>query len=292
MIIMIHSVCDESVTFVAELSILMNGFSFQFSRCIFRQRFVVLFDLCKDLCEMCLITFAIVLSICQMVKCNWIQIAQTSKEYPKPKNQMAIDRSHFLSTLNHNEDYFVKMENPKLKINTVNPFHVLTNRFESETDFFEYSTENTKMDNVTISASNFTNIADWPDSIRSKNRKINRVNIELKSTTTLSPFLNITESTELANDPDFEMSRSEYKDHSNQSPHNKNNAITQKTIVFKRLEYKPFDFLSVFDFLKNIQKSFLSKGFSAIEDKVIFLESFKDTITNNIGKMKSRIYDA
>lgn len=225
-----------------------------------------------------------------MVKCSWIQIAQTSKEYLEPKNHMAIDRSHFLSTLNHNEDLYVKMENPKLKINTVNPFHVPTNRFESETHFFEYSTESSKMDNVTISASNFTNIADWPDSIRSKNRRINRVNFDIKSKTTPSPFLNITDSTKFANDPDFEMNRSEstYKGHSSQSPHNKENAITQKTFVFKRLKYKPFDFMNVFDFLKNIQKSFLSRGFSAIEDKVTFLENFKDTIMNNIGEIKAR----
>lgn len=223
-----------------------------------------------------------------MIKCNWVQIAHTSKEYLEPKNHMLIDRSHFLSTLNHNGDFFVKMENPKVKMNTVNPFHV--HRFDSETNYFEYSTESTKMDNVTISASNFSNIADWPDSIRSKNRKINRVNFELKSATTLSPLLNITQqSTQFTNDPDFEMSQSEstYKDHSNQAAQDDNikNAIKQKTFVFKRLEYKPFDFMSVIDFLKTIQKSFLTRGFSAIGDKVKFLENFKDTIMNSIGEM-------
>lgn len=225
-----------------------------------------------------------------MVKCSWVQIAQTSKEYLEPKNHMAIDRSHFLSTLNQNGDFVVKMDNPKVKFNTVNPFHVLeSNRFES--DFiFEYSTESTKMDNVTINGSNFTNISDWPDSIRSKNRKANRVNVELKSLTTPSPFLNVTKSKQFANDPDFDMSRSGTisKDNSNQSTQedNKKNTITQKTFVFKRLQYKPFDFKSVFDFLKNIQKSFLSRGFSAIEDKVTFLENFKDTIMSNIGEIK------
>lgn len=228
-----------------------------------------------------------------MVKCNWIQIAHTSKEYLEPTNHMTIDRSHFLSTLNHNGNTYVTMENPKLKINTVNPFHVLTNnRFESETHFFEYSTESSKMDNVTISASNFTNIADWPDSIRSKVRRINRVNFDIKSKiTTPSPFLNITDSTKLANDRDFEINRNEstYKGHSSRPPHNKQNAIARKTFVFKRLEYKPFDFMSVFDFLKNIQKSFLSRGFSAIEDKVTFLENFKETIMNNIGEINARL---
>lgn len=286
---MIHSVYDESVTFVAELSIVMSGFSFQFSRCIFRHRFVVLDSIsAKIYCEMCFNTLAIVLSICQMVKCNWVQIAHTSKEYLEPKNHMLIDRSHFLSTLNHNGDYFGKMENPKVKMNPVNPFHV--HRFDSKTNYFEHSIESTKMDNITISASNFTNIADWPDSIRSKNRKINRVNFDFESATTLSPLLNITQqTTQFANDPDFEMSQSEstYQDHSNQAPQDDNikNAIKQKTFVFKRLEYKPFDFMSVFDFLKNIQKSFLSKGLTAIEDKVKFLENFKDTIMNNIGEM-------
>lgn len=285
---MIHSVCYESVTFVT-LSIRFHTNEFSFpdassgTGSLFYSMFV------KICCEMCFITFTIVLSICQTVKCNWVQIAQTSKEYLQPKNHMVIDRSHFLSTLNHNGGFFVKMENPKVKISTVNPFQ--------ENNIFEYSTESTKMDNVTIKASsNFTNIADWPDSIRAKNRKIhNRVNFEHKLTTTLSPFFNITKTTHFENDADFEMSTSEltYKDHTNQLPQkdNKKNAITQKTFVFKRLEYKPFDFRSVFDFLKNIQKSFLSKGFSAIEDKVKFLKNFKDTVMNNIGEIKNKIYN-
>lgn len=57
----------------------------------------------------------------------------------------------------------------------------------------------------------------------------------------------------------------------------------QMKIVLKRTEFKPFSFDGVFKFFANIQQSISLKPSAGIQNKISFLENFKNNLLNNIG---------
>lgn len=65
---------------------------------------------------------------------------------------------------------------------------------------------------------------------------------------------------------------------SDQNPKTEDNRI-----VFKRLEFKPFNFNNILKFLTNMQQSFAMSSSSGIGDKVKFLMQFKESLLENIG---------
>lgn len=218
---------------------------------------------------MCYILFTIVLSVSCVVHSDWVQIAQTTNVFPEQKNYLSIDRSHLLATLNVKNDFIVDGTTPKIDtMRAFNRFSIYPNQLEMDTNFFgPSSTFNFSAKNVDVNNMTIDSIQDYFDG--------------MTLSTTDSSLINVTDASRehILTKPTFKIASDQL------SAENKKKFVPRTQIILKRLEYKPFDFQSVFDFLKNMQKTFLSTSLSAIDDKVKFLENSKENILNSIGRL-------
>lgn len=230
---------------------------------------------------MCYILFTIVLSVSCVVHSDWVQIAQTTNVFPEQKNYLSIDRSHLLATLNVKNDFIVDGTTPKIDtMRAFNRFSIYPNQLEMDTNFFgPSSTFNFSAKNVDVNNMTIDSIQDsWP--VLSSDTKEDYFDGMTLSTTD-SSLINVTDASRehILTKPTFKIASDQL------SAENKKKFVSRTQIILKRLEYKPFDFQSVFDFLKNMQKTFLSTSLSAIDDKVKFLENSKENILNSIGRL-------
>lgn len=58
---------------------------------------------------------------------------------------------------------------------------------------------------------------------------------------------------------------------------------TDERVIFKHVNYQPFDFNGVLKFFTNIQQTFPMTAFTSIREKIAFLNSFKNDLIENIG---------
>lgn len=63
----------------------------------------------------------------------------------------------------------------------------------------------------------------------------------------------------------------------------------KRKLIFKRVEFKPFNFSGIFNFLKNIQKNFSFGTSQNVHEKVKYLEKFKDQMMSNIGNVHIKV---
>lgn len=256
----------------------------QFFRCNVQYRFAFL---CAHFSNsirgvMYYIEISIVFCVFRAVNSNWIQIAQTSNDLPR---QSIIDRSHFLASLNLDKDDFI-VNTPHSMIDNFGEiqYNGYSDDIESKTKLFNHFTStistlrdpltsNTTLDTIRISDLNL-----WPGDVSLENENVSQnifSNTEMFFETTVPSLLNVTE---------IKIDSHSIWANSVTDKSNNKRLKTPTKYVLKRVELKPFDFPGVFGFLKEMQKTFLFRSFSAIDDKVKYLEKFKDNILSSIGE--------
>lgn len=198
-----------------------------------------------------------------IVYSDWIEIPQSVHSL----NEAANNRS--LVTTNENsfdystyKDFFSIIE-PEVEfeknITTIRKNSIFSNKLnDRDGDFHMIMVNPTEEDHLVVHSSNVSTLIDKMEN----SYEIKSENLEEKPSDEI-------------NKQSLNKSQSEKSDQNLKSK--------QNTIVFKRLQFKPFDFNNILKFLINMQQSFAIDSLKGIGDKVKFLVQFKDNLLENIG---------
>lgn len=228
----------------------------------------------------------LILNLFHIIYCEWIQIAQTSNDR---KTNFDLDRSQFLASLNIKKDLIVNVDVSNSNVDMIEDLN--KNQYNSDGINSNNHLSNISKINwkdsakMLISDSTIHGMNKWP--IRNKIEENVDVYTEnskdeqyfATKTVTVNPLKNVSDLSIIATN----MNGINNNIVSNHSIRESAKKKPKLKFDFQRMEYKPFDFGSVFNFLKKMQKNFLLESLPAIDDKIKFLEKFKGNIMSNIG---------
>lgn len=236
---------------------------------------------------MCIIFYLVIVISFRLVYCEWIQISQSSQGSDKVKINESPVKSNgrhtqfdyskykdFFSVIEPDIDFDKDVETSNKNISEIIDSHYSLNKndfpvkYRNSSIVFEHPFDHPK-DNGLANFSVFSG----PRASQSKPI--------ITSAKTNKPINDLDKQSEsiFANEksPEKLESNRNLKDDTNRPN------TSQMKIVLKRTEFKPFSFDGIFKFFANIQQSISLKPSAGIQNKISFLENFKNNLLNNIG---------